>query len=75
VGTRAALALGIGLLLAERMPASTRRAVALGLIGLGAVTTLPIVRQVLKERSTETEPPLFAQTEVYAEMEYEPPAL
>ena len=46
VATRALLAFGVGLLLAERIPASRRRAVALSLIGIGAVTTIPAARAV-----------------------------
>ena len=41
VATRAALAFGIGLLVANRIPEGRRRAVALALIGLGAATTIP----------------------------------
>jgi hypothetical protein len=41
VGTRAALAFGVGLLLADRIPESRRRRIALTLIGIGAATTIP----------------------------------
>jgi hypothetical protein len=44
VATRAALGVGIGLLLAERVPPERRRALGLTLVGLGAVTTIPAVR-------------------------------
>jgi hypothetical protein len=47
VGTRAALAFGIGLLVAEHVPASKRRTLALTLIGIGAITTVPLAREVL----------------------------
>jgi hypothetical protein len=46
VATRAALAFGIGLLVANRIPESRRRAVALALIGLGAATTIPAAKVV-----------------------------
>jgi hypothetical protein len=46
VGTRAALALGVGLLLADRIPESRRRVIALSLIGFGAVTTIPALKAV-----------------------------
>jgi len=44
VGTRAALAFGLGMMVAERIPEPRRRKIALTLIGLGAATTLPAVR-------------------------------
>jgi hypothetical protein len=50
VGTRAALAFGVGLLLAERFPESRRRAVALTLISIGAATTVPLLREVFGSR-------------------------
>jgi hypothetical protein len=41
VGTRVALAFGVGLLVADHIPPERRRALALSLIGLGAATTIP----------------------------------
>jgi hypothetical protein len=41
VATRAALGIGFGLLLSERVPAERRRAVGLALVALGAATTIP----------------------------------
>jgi len=41
VATRAALGVGIGILLSSRIPESRRRSTALALIGLGAATTVP----------------------------------
>ena len=41
VGTRAALAFGVGLLLADRIPESRRRRIAPTLISIGAATTIP----------------------------------
>jgi hypothetical protein len=51
IGTRAALAFGVGLLVAEHLPESHRRTIAYTLIGIGAVTTLPLAREVLAARS------------------------
>jgi hypothetical protein len=50
VGTRAALAFGLGLLLSERIPKSRRRAVGLTLVALGAATTIPAAMTVLGRR-------------------------
>jgi hypothetical protein len=50
VVTRAALAFGVGLLVASRIPEPRRRAIALTLIGIGAVTTVPAVLAVLGAR-------------------------
>ena len=50
VGTRAALAFGLGLLLADRIPASRRRAVGLTLVAIGAATTIPAAMSVLGSR-------------------------
>jgi hypothetical protein len=55
VGTRAALAFGLGLLAASRIPESRRRRLGLALVGMGAATTIPAVRMLLKSR---TPPPL-----------------
>lgn len=41
VWTRAALGVGIGLLLSKRIPESRRRATALTLVGIGVATTIP----------------------------------
>jgi hypothetical protein len=51
VATRAALAFGIGLLVANRIPEPRRRAIAMTLIGLGAATTLPAARLIFRNRS------------------------
>jgi hypothetical protein len=50
VATRAALGVGIGLLLADRLPAARRRAIGMTLVGLGAATTVPAVAAVLRGR-------------------------
>lgn len=48
VATRAALGVGIGLLLSSRIPESRRRSVALALIGVGAATTVPAAMAVVR---------------------------
>jgi hypothetical protein len=50
VATRAALAFGVGLLVANRIPEARRRAIALTLIGIGAATTIPAVRTLRSSR-------------------------
>jgi hypothetical protein len=54
VGTRAALAFGVGLLVAKRIPEPRRTAIAMALIGIGAATTVPAVRLLLKNRGSGT---------------------
>jgi hypothetical protein len=46
-GTRAALGAGLGLLLADRLPESQRKAIGWTLVLVGAVTTVPLVFEVL----------------------------
>jgi len=46
-GTRAILGAGIGLLLADRLPAGERKAVGWTLLLVGAVTTIPLAFEVL----------------------------
>jgi hypothetical protein len=46
VGTRVALAFGVGLLVSPRLPESRRRALGLALVALGAATTVPAVMTV-----------------------------
>jgi hypothetical protein len=46
VATRAALAFGAGLLVSERMPPERRRAVGLGLVAGGVISTIPAIRWV-----------------------------
>jgi hypothetical protein len=46
LATRAALAAGLGLFFAEKIPADRRRVVGLTLIAFGAVTTIPAVRWI-----------------------------
>jgi hypothetical protein len=46
IGTRSALAAGVGLLLSGKLAPHVRRAVGLGLIAFGALTTIPAVRMI-----------------------------
>ena len=48
VTTRAALGVGIGLLVSERLPAPRRRAIGATLIAIGAATTIPAVMFVIR---------------------------
>jgi hypothetical protein len=48
VGTRAALGVGIGLLVAERLSAQRRRAIGATLVAVGAATTVPAVFSVVR---------------------------
>jgi hypothetical protein len=50
ISTRAALAFGVGLLIADRIPEHRRRRIALSLIGLGAATTIPAARALFSKR-------------------------
>ena len=46
-GTRAALGVGLGLLLADRLPQAQRKAVGWTLFLVGALTTIPLAFEVL----------------------------
>lgn len=48
--TRIALGAGIGLLLAQRITRRHRKAAGLALLGFGAITTIPLVMEVLGKR-------------------------
>ena len=52
VVTRAALAFGVGLLVAGRIPEARRRTIAFTLIGIGAATTIPAAAAVLGSRKS-----------------------
>lgn len=45
--TRGLLGIGIGLVLSEKLDAEQRKAVGWALIGVGVITTFPLVAQVL----------------------------
>ena len=51
VGTRAALAFGLGLLVASRIPEERRTRIGLALLGLGAATTIPAIRMLRRRRT------------------------
>ncbi len=50
VATRAALALGIGLLVSSRLDESTRRRVGRALVALGGIATIPAALFVARNR-------------------------
>ena len=50
-GTRAALGAGLALLLGDRLNRDQRQAIGWALFGVGVVTTVPILIQVLKSQS------------------------
>jgi uncharacterized membrane protein len=50
VGTRIALAAGIGLLLSNKIPESRRRTIGLTLVSIGAATTIPAAMAVFRRR-------------------------
>jgi hypothetical protein len=47
-GTRAAFGAGVALLLADRLDDNQRRAVGWTLLAVGAITTIPIVAEILR---------------------------
>jgi hypothetical protein len=53
VGTRAALAFGVGLLVASRIPEARRKKLAMTLIGIGAATTIPAARLIFRNHGVE----------------------
>lgn len=53
VGTRAALAFGLGLLVADHIPPGKRRSLAITLIAIGAATTVPAAMTVFRSRRRE----------------------
>jgi hypothetical protein len=55
VATRAALGVGIGLLLSERLSAERRRQLGFMLVGLGAATTVPALMAVMRGRNRSRE--------------------
>jgi len=54
VATRAALAAGVGLLLANRIPESRRRVIGLTLVSIGSATTIPAAMAVFRGRQNRT---------------------
>ena len=68
IATRAALAAGLALKFADRMPKRRRRAVGAALIAVGAATTVPIVSWLFRHRpappnvGVESDPKLVGAT-------------
>ena len=62
VSTRAALGVGIGLLVAERLSAQRRRAIGATLIAVGAATTVPaalsVVRSLRRSKKRDLSSPI-----------------
>jgi hypothetical protein len=54
LGTRAALAFGVGLLVAERIPEARRRRIGLTLVAIGAATTIPAAMLTFGRRANST---------------------
>lgn len=52
-GTRIALGVGIGLLIAGRLSRDSRKAAGIALAVLGGMTTVPLVLHVIGKRTTE----------------------
>ena len=50
-GTRVALGVGIGLLIADRLNRNQRTAAGRALLAVGALTTIPILKGVLSKRA------------------------
>ena len=68
-GTRAALGAGLGLLLADRMPADQRRAVGWTLFLIGAISSIPLAFEVLGKLG-----PAAAPADRPEQVESRPPA-
>src|SRR5215469_15976723 len=52
-GTRVALGVGVGLLIADRLTKDERKGAGWALLGVGVLTTIPIARGVLGKRLLE----------------------
>ena len=57
-GTRVALGIGLGLLISDRLNEDQRKAAGWALVGVGVLTTIPIVRGLLAK------PPVGGRPEV-----------
>jgi len=51
IGTRAALAAGVALLVSTKLKPAARRAAGLALVGVGGVTTIPAALLLLRRKS------------------------
>jgi hypothetical protein len=61
-GTRVALGVGIGLLLADKLTDKERRAAGWALVAVGALTTVPLVIDVLGKRETPERGLIYARS-------------
>ena len=52
-GTRVALGIGVGLMIAEKIPRDTRKGAACALLLVGALSTIPIVAAIFCQESKE----------------------
>jgi hypothetical protein len=50
VATRAMIGAGLGLLLSDRIARKRRRAIGITLLGIGAASTVPVVRALIRGR-------------------------
>jgi hypothetical protein len=50
VATRAMIGAGLGLLLSDRIARKRRRAIGFTLLGIGAASTVPVVRALIRGR-------------------------
>jgi hypothetical protein len=51
-GTRVALGVGLGLLVADQFDRQTRRTLGCTLAGIGALSTIPLALDILKNRTS-----------------------
>jgi predicted phosphoribosyltransferase len=70
VATRAALGVGIGLLVASRLSAQQRRAAGVGLIALGAATTIPAARWLSRAIRRESLSPVASDSRLIGATRY-----
>ena len=54
-GTRVALGIGIGLLIADRLPRDTRKGAAWALLLVGGLSTIPLVAGILFQSEDENQ--------------------
>jgi len=60
VGTRAALAAGVALLVSDKFSRNQRRSIGAALVAVGAVTTIPAAMALLGRHPAESPPPAAA---------------
>lgn len=63
VATRAALGVGIGLLVADKLGRQNRHRLGAALVAIGAITTVPAARALLRARRRAPEAELIAVIE------------